>query len=237
MLTKTLDKIEYPESDGEPMSETDVHYHWMVRLKTILRWRYRNQKAYVGGNLFVFYEEGVPSSCVSPDCFVVLDCEPGDRRTFKTWEEQRHPEMVIEVTSKKTKSEDQKVKPVRFAALGVSEYFMYDPTSDYLSPPLIGLRIVDGEYVRIEPDVNGALVSEKLGMSLTLDGNDLVLRDVDTGEVLITDAEHFEAEAQRARRAAQRARRDVKESRGRESELQAELWELRKQLGKEQGGE
>ena len=79
-------EIEYPESDGEPMGETDLHRDWMTRIIDLLKQRYRGQRVYVSGNLLVYYEEGDPTKHVAPDAFVVLECSPHRRRTFKVWE-------------------------------------------------------------------------------------------------------------------------------------------------------
>ena len=78
------ESIEYPESDGEPMGETDLHRDWMVRILEILRQRYRGQRVYIASDLLVYYEEGNPAKFIVPDDFIVLDCDPGRRRTFKT---------------------------------------------------------------------------------------------------------------------------------------------------------
>lgn len=66
-------EIEYPESDGKPMGETDLHRDWMVRLLEIFRQRYAGQRVYIASDLLVYYVEGTPSKFVVPDCFVVLD--------------------------------------------------------------------------------------------------------------------------------------------------------------------
>ena len=60
--------------------------------------------------------------------------------------------------------------------LQVPEYFIFDPTEDYLKPPLQGFRLVDGEYARIEP-VAGRLPSDVLGLHLERDGEELRLYD------------------------------------------------------------
>ena len=101
-LIDTATEIEYPESDGRPMGETDLHRDWMIRLLDMLKYRYRGQRVYVASDLLVYYQEGDPKRYVVPDEFVVLDCEPGRRRTFKIWEEGKVPNVVIEVTSKGT---------------------------------------------------------------------------------------------------------------------------------------
>ncbi len=33
---ETIRQIEYPESDGKPLGETDLHIHWIIRLRTQL---------------------------------------------------------------------------------------------------------------------------------------------------------------------------------------------------------
>ena len=58
---------------------------------------------------------------------------------------------MIEVTSKSTRGEDQKKKPILYRdVLKVAEYFLFDPTEDYLKPPFQGFRLVEGQYVPIQ---------------------------------------------------------------------------------------
>ena len=192
-LIRAIGEIEYPESDGMPMGETDLHRDWMVRILDILRVRYRGQRVYVASNLLVYYEEGDPSKYVVPDDFVVKDCDPHSRRTFKIWEERRVPDVVFEVTSRSTRRNDEVFKPQIYRGLEVKEYFLYDPTSEYLRPPLQGFRLEQGEYTRITADERGVLRSEQLGIALRLDGNELVMCDGRSGEVLRTDTEAAEA--------------------------------------------
>jgi Uma2 family endonuclease len=216
-LIQTVHEIEYPESDGMPMGETDLHRDWMVRILDILRLRYRGQRVYVASDLLVYYQEGDPTKFIVPDDFVVLDCDPARRNTFKIWEEQNKvPHAVFEVTSRSTRREDEVFKPRVYARLGVPEYFLYDPTSDYLSPPLQGFRIEHGTYTRIAPDETGALKCEQLGITLRLEQSNLVMYDARSGHVLLTEAEAAEA----ARKAAET----------RVVELEAEVQRLRAEL-------
>ena len=76
--------------------------------------------------------------------------------------------MVIETTSKKTRRKDTVDKPELYARLGVQEYFLFDPTQDYLEPPLQGHWLVGDRYVRIEPDSGGGLESYELELGLRL---------------------------------------------------------------------
>ena len=64
--------VEYPESDGEPMGETGFHVALMVYVIGMLRAFFHHRSdAYVGGNMFLYYHEGDPRQCVSPDAFHV----------------------------------------------------------------------------------------------------------------------------------------------------------------------
>jgi len=97
-------EIEYPETDGKPTGETDWHIHALIRLREILKRRYRDHHVYVGSDLLVYYDEGKPYHFVVPDVFVAFDCPPGPRRVFKTWEERRVPDVVLEITSRSSSS-------------------------------------------------------------------------------------------------------------------------------------
>jgi hypothetical protein len=64
MEPQTTLEIEYPESDGQPMDETDLARDWMFRIIDLLKHRYRGQHVYVTGDLLLYYEEGNPSRFV-----------------------------------------------------------------------------------------------------------------------------------------------------------------------------
>ena len=214
-VAQVVDQVEYSESDGKPMGETDLHRDWMIRILEILKYRYRGQRVYVASNLLVYYEQGVPRKFVVPDDFVVLDCDPHRRRVFKTWEEGKVPDVVFEVTSRGTRSEDESFKPQIYELIGVQEYFLYDPSSEYLHPALQGFRRQGREgFVAMVPGHDGSLTSEMLGIVLRLDGEELVMSDLQTGDLLTPEAE------------AERAAREAAEARI--AELQAELDRLRR---------
>jgi Uma2 family endonuclease len=212
----TPNEIDYPESDGKPMGETDLHRDWMFRLLEIFRQRYRDQQVYIASDLLVYYEEGTPSKFVVPDCFVVLDCNPGRRRTFQTWKEKRVPDVVFEVTSRGTSSTDIVDKPVIYERMGVQEYFLYDPTASYLEPPLQGYRMTNGSLHQIA-ETNGRLRCETLGVELFLQEFDLVIVDAATGIEQMTRADAEEL----ARELAQR--KQIEAQRKQEQELEARL--------------
>ena len=141
--------------------------------------------------------------------FVVLGAPSHNRRSYKVWEEPKGPDFVLEITSHSTRSADQGPKRRIYEELGVRECWQFDPTGDYLVPPLRGQRRIANRYVelpvRTSPDGSLSGRSEVLGLDLrTADGR-LRLHNPATGRDLPSSEEledRVEREA-RARRAAE----------------------------------
>ena len=215
------DTIHYPESDGQPMGETGIHVDTLVTLLGILNtYFYPRPDVYVTGNVFMYYQEGDPSQVVAPDLFVVFNTTKEPRRTWKVWVEGKAPDVIVEITSANTKGQDLWFKRGLYESLGVGEYFLFDPLSEYLDPPLQGYRLVEGAYTHLQavtsPQGDLRLESELLGLALQVEGTHLRPYDLKTGEKLLTQ---HEAEAARRRAEAEVAR------------LRAELEKLREAGG------
>jgi Uma2 family endonuclease len=211
------DTIIYPESDGEPVGETDDHRELMFALIFALKNLLRNTIAYVAGNLFVYYQEGHRESVVAPDVFVVLGVPQRNRRTYKTWEHGgKGPDVVIELTSSKTRYEDLGNKRVIYADLGVQEYYIFDPLGDYLEPRLRGYQLIDGELL---PLPGPRIFSKLLNVELQVIVNTLRLHDLASAALLPTPEE---AEAARQREAEARLAAEAEVER-----LRAEIERLR----------
>src|SRR5438034_7641989 len=171
-------QIIYPESDGKPMGETDVHIDALIYLREALKDYFRHDpQMYVAGNMLFYYEEGNPAACVAPDVFVVQGVAKGERRTYKLWEEGQPPTVVFEITSRGSRLEDLGTKRALYAMLGVREYFLYDPLGEYLRPPLQGYRLQEGEYQRLPSGGEGELVSQVLGVELRVEAGRLRVVD------------------------------------------------------------
>lgn len=212
-------EIEYPESDGKPMAESDVHLEVMLALIQGLRDHFsQTPDVYVAGNLLLYYEEGKRSS-VAPDVFVVRGVSNHKRDTYLLWREGQAPCFVLEITSKSTRDEDLTKKKSVYARLGVEEYFLFDPRGEYLEPQLQGFRLTGGKYRPIAPAEDGSLVSQSLGVSFRPDGEALRPSDVATGRALLSYSDWkvraMEAE-ERARALIQEVERLRAERTGRE---------------------
>jgi hypothetical protein len=84
----------------------------------------------------------------------------------------------------------------------VPEYFLFDPTEEYLDPMLQGHRLIGRRYKPISADSEGALTSEQLGLRLRAEGRQLVLCRLDTGQRLLSEAEARQT-AEEAQQAAE----------------------------------
>ncbi|MBD2101805.1 Uma2 family endonuclease [Leptolyngbya sp. FACHB-261] len=191
------------------MAESDFQRNYLTYAVEVLRIHFQSQpEVYVSGNLFLYYEQGNAAAVVAPDVFVVLGAEQRDRPSYRVWEEGgKVPDFILEITSKSTVSEDQGTKKGLYAYLGVREYWQYDPTGDYLSPRLKGLRLAGENYWPMAgtelPDGMLSLFSEVLNLELRLlPTGELRFHNPATGVTLLTHSE----EAQRAQRLAAKLR-------------------------------
>lgn len=185
-------EIYYPESDGKPMAETDLHRDEINELIKMLERRFENEPdVYVTGNIMFYYEEGNPKKFISPDVMICFGISKEKRRVYKLWEE-RVPDVVIEVSSRKTWGEDLNKKWKLYEQLGVKEYYIHDPEHDYLPQPLVAYKVIDDELTQIEIE-DGRAFSDILRLELMdIDGM-LRFFDPQTQEFLMTTQEEHQA--------------------------------------------
>lgn len=225
----TSNSIHYPETDGKPMAESDLQRNLMFYIIHLLQRFFAGQKVYVSGNLLVYYEQGNIYKSVAPDCFVVRDVEPTPRPVYKIWEEGKGPDVVFEVSSKTTHNDDLAKKMRLYAQLGVREYFLFDPTTEFLNPALLAYELVGEGYIPMAP-LNETITlgewafapsagelpefeSKVLGLRITVDEqNHLLFYELKSGARLLSDEE---------------ARRKVEAE---NAQLLAEIERLRRQL-------
>lgn len=216
------EELEYPDSDGEPMAESDFQLIPLIYAITALRIYFQDHPdVYVAGDMLLYFEQGNPKAVVAPDVFVVVGAPKRRRRSYMLWREPKAPDFILEITSASTAGQDLGIKKGLYAYLGVKEYFQFDPTADYLNPPLQGLRLEDGVYTPIlpEPSSNGTLrlLSETLGLHLELHKDEFRFVGPD-GQRLLS------AEESEAARKAEAAARKLAEARI--AQLEAKLRRL-----------
>ena len=181
--------VEYPESDGELMAETGIHWRVIIDIANMLSSRYRGcEDMFLGGDLMMYYVEGAPNLYVSPDIFVAFGPprEPS-RRVWKTWEEGKLADFVLEITSR-GESEEQELRAL-YERLAVPEYWHHDPLPE--SNVLKGYRLnASGTYepIPLATKSDGTLYGESkvLALHICLDEGRLRLFDPAANEFLLT---------------------------------------------------
>lgn len=223
--SKGADPTFYPveEKVGE-----DILHRWIIEMlrPLVQRWiGQRGVRALVGADQFIYYQQHAPTLRVSPDIYVLPGLAPNTRvSSWKTWEQGVVPSFVLEVVSKDWEK-DYIEGPQRYAAIGVSELVIFDPTPA-LHPERVAWQVyrrVRGRpLTRVEVSTADRVRSRELGCLLRAvgEGNDLRLRlGTGTGgaELFPTGEEAAEAavEAERAARlsaqASEQAERTAKE--------------------------
>jgi Uma2 family endonuclease len=203
--------------------EGDEHQLPKERAKQILREFFRRggRSVYLGSELAVYYPD---EPMFAPDLIAVLDVSNHPRPYWMVSHEGRGLDFALEIHVSGDKVKDYRTNVVRFARLGISEYFLFDPPLGRL----LGYRLpsAGGSYEAIVPQ-GGFWRSRVLELDLWLDAGRLqfsgpgggALLDpsewIDTLRAMVDNAvarageqaQRAEAETQRADAAAERTAR------------------------------
>ena len=163
--------IHYPDSDGEPLAESDFQFYPLTDTVRALGLHFADRPdVYVAGNMLVYYRVNDVSARLAPDVFVVFGVDDHLRRSYFVWREGKAPDFVMEIASESTVSNDTGQKRDRYAQLGVSEYWRFDPTGECLEPLLQCDLLEDGQYrpVELSQDPDGTIRghSQLLGLDI-----------------------------------------------------------------------
>ena len=210
--------------------------------------------------MLIYYLINRNDLSIAPDVYAVFGAAGNHPRdSWLVWREGKAPDFVMEIASQSTWRRDVAQKRDIYAEMGVSEYWRFDPTGRFFTPPLVGERLVDTGYQQLPVVADEAGILRGYSAVFELDicvrpGLDLRLFDPTTGQWLPT---HQESEAGRqaaevALQSSEASRRSAEEAlqsseasrRAAEEALQsseagrraaeAEIARLREQLSRQQ---
>lgn len=206
----------YPGPDSnvpESTKHADTSAYTFNSLRAVFRDRPEDLIAH---DLMLLFEEGNPRATLAPDLMVVLGVGNEPRDSYKTWKEGKVPDLVIEVVSRSTWRKDVRVKPPLYAALGIAEFWLFDP----LRPRLGGFELSGREYREIAELPGGGIRSRVLALDLLVQAGELRCRNPGNGKVIpdhvevvrmlesaeskLANADREVAEADRQREASER---------------------------------
>ncbi|MBP0018072.1 MAG: Uma2 family endonuclease [Cyanobacteria bacterium SBLK] len=232
-LTPSMPPTDLPYDDGEPL-ESNRHRIAMNVLIEGVHQAYQGREDYfAGGNMFVYYssQQVRNRDFRGPDFFVTLDVDGREeRRSWILWEEMgRYPNVIVELMSPSTASQDTGVKKRLYEqTFQTRDYFVYDP---FDRESLQGWHLgSNGRYDAIAPDDRGWLWCETLGLWVGLWEGE-ILRETATwvrfydpdGNLILLGTEQAEYERQekereRQEKEAAQQRADLAESNLQEKE-------------------
>ena len=205
-------QAELPYDDREPMESPRHKAQMDLLIDALIPWLEQREDGFVGGNMFVYYSlaQVRNKDFKGPDFFVVLGVPKGERKSWVVWEEEKAPDVVIELLSESTAAADKNEKKLIYQnRMRVPEYFWYDP---FNPEDWAGFSIQQRVYQPLLPNARNQLVSESLGLALQRwEGN---YKGIDAlwlrwatwaGELLPTPEEQERQRAQQERQRADRA--------------------------------
>ncbi len=212
--------VQYPDDDGQPMSENTLQFKWIVLIKESLETLFRHDpNVFVAGDLLWYPEVGKPKIRQAPDVMVVLGRPKGKRGSYKQWEEDGiAPQVVFEVLSPGNRLDEMLRKFRFYEKYGVEEYYIYNPDDG----SLLGWRRRDGGLEEIA-EMNGH-VSQRLEIRFEPGEGPNNLRIIGPdGQPFLTHQELMEqAEAERQRAEAERQRAEAERQRAEAEHQRAE---------------
>ncbi len=198
--------------EGDHLPTNTFHDRIVSTLKDLLkRWFSHQPNTCVFHDLLIKWDIDLGDH--SPDICVVFGVtEPErDRSEFYVAQEGVRPAVIMEVVSPRYRKADREDKVLHYAKAQVQEYIILDRRK-YRGQTLeevVGYQLVaPSSYKPITPDEAGRILSQVLGLWISLQDGQVVLENAETGERLLTALEleqWAEEERQRAEIADQRA--------------------------------
>ena len=236
-------EAELPFDDGQPLPDGDFQRDPVSYALYGLREHFaaRTDVA-VQGDMFLHYldvddngevvlnDQGQPvRRMLAPDVYVIFGVPNRKRNSYVTWDEGKFPDFVLEVLSFSTWRHDISAKKALYQRLGVPEFWLADPLSAFVDPPVQGYRLVGGVYTPIDPlPGNRGVRSDVLGLELRVEDGLLRIHDPQTGRDIhdIHGAAAALRHAEAARRQTEVARQEA-ERRATEAEQRLAALEAR----------
>jgi Uma2 family endonuclease len=206
----TTESVIFPPGDlysDEPPLESDLHLEQIMLLLKCLKWLWQDRNDfYAAANLTIYYslKKRKNEDFRGPDFFVVLDTERRSRKSWTIWEEDgKYPNVIVEILSDSTASVDRDLKKKLYQdTFRTPDYFWFDP----YTLEFAGFHLVDGRYQPLQPNSQGHLWSQQLGLSLGIHQG-LLRFFTPEGELVPTPEEVAKSERQQREVAEERSER------------------------------
>ena len=134
----------------------------------------RRPDVFLDNETYICYDPGNLNVRVSPDIYLAFGVDARairPRKLYLPWEVGKPPDFALEVASASTALNDVNRKPQIYAAVGIGEYWRFDPTggANY-GTPLYGGLLDNGAYraVALTTEPDGILKGYSPALELSL---------------------------------------------------------------------
>ena len=237
--------IEYPDSDGKPMSDNTRQARWIEMIWGNLKAMFRDRAdVFVASNLMWYAVEDEPGEYAAPDVMLAFGRPKGDRGSYKQWEENDIPATVaFEILSPKNTEKEMDAKLLWYEDHGVEEYYVYDPDKNKLHIYQRGraalVRVWDiAGYVSRRMGIRFEMTTPEMTVYRPTGERFLSFEELDADrEAIKTRADDEERRADDEKRRADDEKRRADESERRVSSLQSRLARITELAQKMQSGQ
>jgi len=118
---------DFHPTEEDLIGETSTHANLVHYLKEILKWLFRRQVCAIYSNLDFYQTPNPKEYPLAPDIAVIKGLEFQHVRSWRVGKTGPVPQVVFEIASEETWKKDLHERPMKYALMGVEEYFAYDP--------------------------------------------------------------------------------------------------------------
>ena len=173
--------LDYNPDEPEPMPDAMEQEFVVQEILGVMHSRFTGfmtrPDVFLSSNTILCYDPTNLNVRRQPDIYLAFGVDQAAirrRRLYLPWEAGKPPDLALEVGSESTGSEDTIAKPQVYAAIGIPEYWRFDPSGgEHHGEPMSGWVLRDGEYQRVEPttEPDGILkgYSDLMGLYLCWD--------------------------------------------------------------------
>ena len=157
-LPSEIPRTQPPEGDAHRVPKERA-------LEALREWfRKKRRGIYLSAELPIYYPG---EEVFAPDVIAVLDVDPRLRQKWVVSDERRGLDFALEIHVSGNAKKDREDNVVRYARLGVPEYFLFEP----LRARLVGYRLIEGRPGAYQPIVpqEGRWASTILGLDLAME--------------------------------------------------------------------
>ncbi len=170
--------LDYNPDEPEPMPDAMEQETVVNEILNVLASRFTDfwnrPDVFLSSNTILCYDPANLNIRRQPDIYLSFGVDQAAirrRKLYLPWEAGKPPDLALEVGSESTGSEDTVVKPRVYAAVGISEYWRFDPSGgEHHGEPLSGGVLQDGVYLPVDltTDPDGILKGYSEVMELYL---------------------------------------------------------------------